>query len=73
MICPYLINASLLIGSLISWGVLWPWIKNKKGAWYDATLPESSLSGLTGYKVQILASAIRCIRSNFRQFFLKKD
>jgi OPT oligopeptide transporter protein len=36
MICPYLINVSLLVGSFISWGMLWPWIKSKKGVWYDA-------------------------------------
>lgn len=58
MICPYLINISLLVGSFISWGMLWPWIKSKKGVWYDATLPESSLSGLTGYKVHTLSGHI---------------
>ncbi|KAJ3685800.1 hypothetical protein LUZ61_014964 [Rhynchospora tenuis] len=58
MICPYLINISLLVGSFISWGMLWPWIKGKKGVWYDAHLPESSLSGLTGYKVFISIAMI---------------
>ncbi|XP_020223046.1 probable metal-nicotianamine transporter YSL7 [Cajanus cajan] len=51
MICPYLINVSLLLGAIISWGILWPWIEQKKGIWYSAELPASSLSGLQGYRV----------------------
>ncbi|KAK7407777.1 hypothetical protein VNO78_09852 [Psophocarpus tetragonolobus] len=51
MICPYLINVSLLLGAIISWGILWPWIEHKKGIWYSAHLSASSLSGLQGYRV----------------------
>ncbi|XP_027362471.1 probable metal-nicotianamine transporter YSL7 [Abrus precatorius] len=51
MICPYLVNASLLLGAIISWGILWPWIEHKKGIWYSADLPASSLSGIQGYRV----------------------
>ncbi|KAK7308441.1 hypothetical protein VNO77_42046 [Canavalia gladiata] len=51
MICPYLVNASLLLGAIISWGLLWPWIETKKGSWYSADLPASSLSGIQGYRV----------------------
>ncbi|XP_072978055.1 probable metal-nicotianamine transporter YSL8 [Typha angustifolia] len=58
MICPYMINISLLLGSLISWGILWPYISSKKGFWYDAALSDSSLHGLTGYKVFISISMI---------------
>ncbi|QHO00404.1 putative metal-nicotianamine transporter [Arachis hypogaea] len=50
MICPYIINVSLLIGGILSWGVMWPLIANKKGDWYDAKLKPSSLEGLQGYK-----------------------
>ncbi|GAB4836150.1 Probable metal-nicotianamine transporter ysl7 [Ancistrocladus abbreviatus] len=53
MICPYLISVSLLLGSLLSWGIMWPLISNQKGHWYDATLPSSSLHGLQGYEVFI--------------------
>ncbi|KAM0034042.1 putative oligopeptide transporter, OPT superfamily [Helianthus debilis subsp. tardiflorus] len=53
MICPYLINVSLLVGAILSWGVMWPLINEKKGAWYPADLPDSSLHGLQGYRVFI--------------------
>jgi len=51
MICPYLINASLLLGAIFSWGILWPLIEHKKGIWYSADLPSGSLSGIQGYRV----------------------
>ena len=53
MICPYLINISLLLGAIISWGILWPWIEKKKGIWYSADIPASSLSSIQGYRVHI--------------------
>ncbi|XP_057727421.1 probable metal-nicotianamine transporter YSL7 [Arachis stenosperma] len=58
MICPYIINVSLLIGGILSWGVMWPLIANKKGDWYDAKLKSSSLEGLQGYKVFIAIAMI---------------
>ncbi|KAL7132163.1 hypothetical protein ABFS83_12G053400 [Erythranthe nasuta] len=51
MICPYMVNVSLLIGAILSWGVLWPVIESKKGDWYSAKLPASSLHGIQGYRV----------------------
>ena len=51
MICPYIVNVSLLLGGIISWGVMWPLISTKKGSWYSDSLPDSSLHGLNGYKV----------------------
>ncbi|AET00398.2 putative oligopeptide transporter, OPT superfamily [Medicago truncatula] len=53
MICPYIINISLLIGGVLSWGVMWPLIGAKKGDWFPADLKESSLHGLQGYRVFI--------------------
>ncbi|CAH1433353.1 unnamed protein product [Lactuca virosa] len=53
MICPYLINVSLLVGSILSWGIMWPLINEKKGDWYPADLKSSSLHGLQGYRVFI--------------------
>ncbi|KAG2330120.1 hypothetical protein Bca52824_001300 [Brassica carinata] len=47
MICPYLINVSLLVGSILSWG-----------KWYSADLSSSSLHGLQGYKVFIAIAMI---------------
>ncbi|GAB4855284.1 Probable metal-nicotianamine transporter ysl7 [Ancistrocladus abbreviatus] len=58
MICPYLINVSLLLGSILSWGIMWPLISNKKGHWYDASLSSSNLHGLQGYKVFIAIAMI---------------
>ena len=54
MICPYIINVSVLLGGILSWGVMWPLIKRRKGQWYPANLPDSDLSGLQGYKVSFL-------------------
>ncbi|OIW05376.1 hypothetical protein TanjilG_28841 [Lupinus angustifolius] len=51
MICPYIINISLLLGSILSWGIMWPLIEQKKGDWYSAELSAKSLSGIQGYRV----------------------
>lgn len=58
MICPYLINVSLLLGAILSWGIMWPLIEDRKGHWYPADLSPSSLSGLQGYKVFIAIAMI---------------
>ncbi|XP_026429218.1 probable metal-nicotianamine transporter YSL7 [Papaver somniferum] len=51
MITPHMINLSLLLGSIVSWGLMWPLIEQQKGKWYSADLPDSSLSGMQGYRV----------------------
>ncbi|KAF2299285.1 hypothetical protein GH714_031293 [Hevea brasiliensis] len=53
MICPYMVNISLLFGAIISWGIMWPLIEAKKGDWYRADLPSSSLHGIQGYRIFI--------------------
>ncbi|KAD3640612.1 hypothetical protein R6Q59_003337 [Mikania micrantha] len=53
MICPYLINVSLLVGAIISWGLMWPLIELRKGDWYPADLESGSLHGIQGYRVFI--------------------
>jgi len=53
IICPYMVNISLLIGAILSWGVMWPLIEQKKGDWYSAETSESSLHGIQGYRVLI--------------------
>ncbi|GJM90011.1 hypothetical protein PR202_ga06247 [Eleusine coracana subsp. coracana] len=58
MICPYIINFSLLLGSVVSWGIMWPYIESKRGLWYDARLPRSSLHGLNGYQIFISIAMI---------------
>ncbi|XP_054787284.1 probable metal-nicotianamine transporter YSL8 isoform X2 [Prosopis cineraria] len=49
---------TMLLGGILSWGILWPLIERKKGQWYSADLPDSSLSGLQGYKVFIAIAMI---------------
>ncbi|CAN6549936.1 unnamed protein product [Malus baccata var. baccata] len=51
MICPIMVNVSLLVGAIISWGIMWPLIETKKGIWYNANLSASSLHGIQGYRV----------------------
>lgn len=51
MICPYLINISLLVGAILSWGIMWPLIQDRKGHWYPANQSDSSLHGIQGYRV----------------------
>uniref|UniRef100_J3M5A9 Uncharacterized protein n=2 Tax=Oryza brachyantha TaxID=4533 RepID=J3M5A9_ORYBR len=50
IICPILVNFSLLFGSIISWGFLYPYLESKKGQWYHTNSP-TSLDGSNGYKV----------------------
>ncbi|KAB1211117.1 putative metal-nicotianamine transporter YSL7 [Morella rubra] len=58
MICPYQINISLLVGAILSWGIMWPLIDARKGSWYSAELSQSSLHGLQGYKIFIAIAMI---------------
>ncbi|KAL8138007.1 hypothetical protein V2J09_004008 [Rumex salicifolius] len=58
MICPYMVNVSLLFGAVVSWFIMWPLIEAKKGIWYSADLPASSLHGLQGYKVFIAVAVM---------------
>ncbi|KAJ0986821.1 hypothetical protein J5N97_005177 [Dioscorea zingiberensis] len=51
MICPRLINFSVLFGGIVSWGFMWPLIEKKKGSWFADDLPETSMEGLQGYKI----------------------
>jgi hypothetical protein len=55
MICPYIVNVSVLLGGILSWGVMWPLIAKKSGSWYSASLPDTSLHGLQAYRVQNLS------------------
>ncbi|XP_047315748.1 probable metal-nicotianamine transporter YSL7 [Impatiens glandulifera] len=58
MICPHIVNVSLLLGGILSWGIIWPLIEDKKGDWYSATFEQSSLHGLQGYRVFIAIAII---------------
>ncbi|XP_061358194.1 metal-nicotianamine transporter YSL3 isoform X2 [Gastrolobium bilobum] len=58
MICSHLVNLSLLLGAVISWGIMWPLIGREKGEWFPANIPESSMKSLNGYKVFISIALI---------------
>lgn len=58
MICPHLINVSLLLGGILSWGLMWPLIQNKAGDWYPKGLSPTNLQGLYGYKVFVAIAII---------------
>ncbi|GLJ52597.1 hypothetical protein SUGI_1119450 [Cryptomeria japonica] len=58
MICPHIVNISLLIGAVASWGIMWPLIRNQKGNWYPENLSESSMKSLNGYKVFVCIALI---------------
>lgn len=51
MICSHIVNFSLLLGAVLSWGVMWPLINDRKGEWFPASIPQSSMKSLNGYKV----------------------
>ena len=51
LICPHLVNCSVLLGAIISWGFLWPFVSEHAGDWYPADLGSNDFKGLYGYKV----------------------
>lgn len=58
LICPHIVNCSVLLGAIISWGFLWPFISQHAGAWYPADLSSNDFKGLYGYKVFIAIALI---------------
>ncbi|KAL6651069.1 hypothetical protein ACP70R_009994 [Stipagrostis hirtigluma subsp. patula] len=58
MICPHIVNVSVLLGGILSWGVMWPLIADKRGSWFDAKLSDKSLEGMQGYRVFIAIAII---------------
>ncbi|XP_030454759.1 probable metal-nicotianamine transporter YSL7 [Syzygium oleosum] len=57
MICPYIINISLLLGGILSWGLMWPLIEKREGDWYPKPDP-GDMHGIQGYKVFISIAMI---------------
>ncbi|KAJ9683222.1 hypothetical protein PVL29_018987 [Vitis rotundifolia] len=58
LICPHIVNCSVLLGAIVSWGFLWPFISQHAGDWYPADLGSNDFKGLYGYKVFIAISLI---------------
>ncbi|XP_057993568.1 metal-nicotianamine transporter YSL1 isoform X2 [Hevea brasiliensis] len=59
MIVSHLVNLSLLLGAVLSYGIMWPLINKLKGDWFPANLEgEADMKGLYGYKVFISVALI---------------
>uniref|UniRef100_A0ACD5UXJ0 Uncharacterized protein n=2 Tax=Avena sativa TaxID=4498 RepID=A0ACD5UXJ0_AVESA len=58
LISPHIVNCSVFLGSVISWGFLWPFISKQAGDWYPDNLSSSDFRGLYGYKVFVAISII---------------
>lgn len=58
LICPHIVNCSVLLGAIVSWGFLWPFITTRAGDWYPADLGSNDFKGLYGYKVFVAISLI---------------
>ncbi|XP_038725734.1 probable metal-nicotianamine transporter YSL6 isoform X2 [Tripterygium wilfordii] len=58
LICPHIVNCSTLLGAIISWGFLWPFISKRAGDWYPDGLDSNDFKGLYGYKVFISIAII---------------
>lgn len=67
MICPYIVNISILLGGILSWGLMWPLIENRKGDWFPADVSQSNMRGLQGYRVFIAIAMI--LGDGFYNFF----
>ncbi|XP_065858481.1 metal-nicotianamine transporter YSL1 isoform X1 [Euphorbia lathyris] len=59
MIVSHLVNLSLLIGAVLSYGVMWPLINKLKGDWFPVNSEsEADMKGLYGYKVFLSVALI---------------
>ncbi|XP_044477474.1 metal-nicotianamine transporter YSL1-like [Mangifera indica] len=58
MICSHLVNLSLLLGAVLSYGIIWPLINHLKGRWFLESLQESDMKSLYGYKVFLSVALI---------------
>ncbi|CAH8267359.1 unnamed protein product [Arabidopsis lyrata] len=61
MICPHLVNCSVLLGAIISWGFLWPFISQHAGDWYPTDI--RSLSPLLSSLVTVSTTSLRSLLS----------
>lgn len=58
IISPHIVNVSVLLGAIVSWGLMWPLISNHEGDWYPAGLKSTDFRGLYGYKVTLTMCVI---------------
>ncbi|XP_038678769.1 metal-nicotianamine transporter YSL1-like [Tripterygium wilfordii] len=58
MICSHLVNLSLLLGAVLSYGLMWPLFDQLKGDWFPSNLEETSMRSIYGYKVFLSVALI---------------
>ncbi|KAG6556206.1 hypothetical protein Mapa_002147 [Marchantia paleacea] len=58
LICPHIVNCSVVFGALLSWGFMWPLINTREGDWFPSGLGQSDFKGLYGYKVFIAIALV---------------
>ncbi|XP_010541874.1 PREDICTED: metal-nicotianamine transporter YSL1 [Tarenaya hassleriana] len=58
MICSHLVNISLLLGAVLSFGVMWPLLDKLKGSWFPENLDEHNMRSIYGYKVFLSVALI---------------
>nr|CAD1836631.1 unnamed protein product [Ananas comosus var. bracteatus] len=61
LICPHIVNCSVLLGAIISWGILWPFITARAGDWYPDNLGSNDFRGLYGTRYGVVFIAISLI------------
>jgi hypothetical protein len=63
MICPHVVNWSMLLGAVLSWGFMWPLMALKEGDWFPAGLNSHDFQGLFGYKVRMNVVAVAALHT----------
>jgi hypothetical protein len=48
---PYVVAYSMMWGSVLSWGIMWPLLAKKEGSWYPAGIQDGDFRGMSGYRV----------------------
>ncbi|KAF2552857.1 hypothetical protein F2Q68_00037375 [Brassica cretica] len=58
MICSHLVNLSLLLGAVLSYGLMWPLLDKLKGSWFPNNIDEKNMKSLYGYQVFLSVALI---------------
>lgn len=80
MICSHIVNISLILGAVLSWGVISPLLKRFEGDWFPSNIPHTSMKSMQGYKVFLtialllgdgLYNFVKIMSITFRNMFSK--
>lgn len=53
ILAPISVTWSVLIGGLVSWGLLWPVLSSKEGKWFPRELQPWDIRGVFGYRLTV--------------------